>query len=98
MIIRDLQQQDTQQIAEIHGRMGMDYALPDLDSPLFLVRKVATNENGKILAACVLRIEAETYLLLDPQLSPQIKMKTMLELQPEILRGAWEQGRLNSRS
>jgi hypothetical protein len=92
MIIRDLQPSDLGHVAEIHAKMGMDYALPDLQSPLCLVQKVATDDDGKILGISVLRLEAECYLLLDPELTARSKVDTMLNLQPEVLRSGWEKG------
>lgn len=92
MIVRNAKPEDAQEIERIHGQMGMDYKLPDLENPLFLVRKVAEDENGHVTAVCYLRLEAETYLWLDPLLDPRKKMETMLTLQPEVLRAGWEQG------
>jgi hypothetical protein len=92
MSVRDLIPEDYAQIQAIHSKMGMDYALPDLDSPLFLVKKVVTDENGKVIGASVVRLEAECYLWVDPEFKPRVKMDAMLELQPEILRSAWAKG------
>ena len=90
-MIRDAQPEDFATIEHIHAAMGSDYNLPQFDHPLFIVRKVAIGENG-LKAACFLRLTAETYLWLDPDLPPRDKMLTMQELQPVVLSEAWSKG------
>jgi hypothetical protein len=91
MTVRDATQRDFASIDRIHRAMGNDYRMPDLAHPLFLVGKVAETEHG-VLAACFLRLTAETYLWLDPSLTPRDKMRCMLELQPQVLSEAWQKG------
>jgi hypothetical protein len=91
LIIRDATLADFEAIAEIHRAMGMDYVLPELSHPLFLVRKVAATETG-VAAACFLRLTAETYLWMDPNLHPRDKVDTMNQLQPDVLHAAWSLG------
>jgi hypothetical protein len=67
----------------------MDYTMPDLAKPLFVVKKVV-EVDGKVVAACALRIEVETYLWCGG--SPEDKMDAMLAMQPEILEDAWMLG------
>lgn len=69
----------------------MDYRLPDLESPLFIVKKLV-EEDGKVIGACLLRLTAETMLLLSPDLGPVKKMDAMEAMQPEVLHTAWSQG------
>lgn len=90
-MIRDANSHDFPQIARIHAAMGADYQLPELEHPLFFVRKVAVQPEG-VSAACFLRLSAECYLWLDPSLSPREKMSTMLELQPVVLSEAYSKG------
>jgi hypothetical protein len=91
VIVRDANPDDFSRIAEIHAAMGTDYHMPDLAHPLFLVRKVAETETG-VSAACFLRLTAECYLWLDPNLTPRCKMDAMNQMQPEVLCAAWEKG------
>ncbi|HZP06798.1 MAG TPA: hypothetical protein VFB43_18000 [Terracidiphilus sp.] len=91
MIVRDATFEDSSTISEIHAAMGLDYRLPDLNSPLFFVRKVAERD-GIVRGACFLRICAECYLWLAPEQTAPDKMRTMEALQPEILRAAWAKG------
>lgn len=88
-MIRDYQPGDLAQIKEIHRAQGFGYDLPDLDSPLCLVKKVRV-EGGRVVAAMFLRITAETFLLV--QGSPESKGRAIFELQPEVLREAFEKG------
>ena len=92
MMVRDAQPEDFPAIEQIHAKMGMDYQLPELGQPLFFVRKVTTDTDGRVIGACFLRLAAECYLWLDPDVSPKVKLETMQEMQPEVFRAAWEQG------
>lgn len=74
----------------IHAAQGIDYAFPDLDSPLFFVKKVR-EVNGDVRAALVLKLCAETFLLLGDG-RPQDKMTAMHELQEAVLDEAYRRG------
>lgn len=87
--VRDANPTDYPAIEEIHAEMGMDYQMPNLDSPLFIVKQVYESKDGRALAACFLRLTAECYLWMDPDLSPRDKVTVMEALQPEVLRKAW---------
>ena len=69
--VRDAMPEDFGAIEQIHAKMGMDYALPALGQPLVFVRKVTTDDSGKVIAACFLRLCAECYLVLEPDLAPR---------------------------
>jgi hypothetical protein len=88
-MIRNYRPEDAEAIKSIHNSQGFDYALSDLSDPLFLVKKVR-EVNGRVVAAMVLRLTAETYLLVEG--SPEAKGRAVLELQPEVLREAYEKG------
>ncbi len=88
-MIRDYQPEDAQAIKDIYQSQGFDYALPDLSSPLLLVKKVR-EVDGRVVGAMFLRITAETFLLVDG--SPVTKGRSIEELQPEVIRAAWEKG------
>ena len=92
MIVRDATPGDYPSIESIYRGMGMDYALPDLHSPLFLVKKVASDEDNNLLGASFLRLQAECYLWLPYNLSPRMKVNVMREMQPEVLGEAWSKG------
>lgn len=88
-MIRDFQSDDLPEIEKIHYAQGFGYNLPNLNNPLFLVRKVR-EVDGRVVAAMVLRITAETYLLCEG--SSEAKARSILELQPEVLREAYDKG------
>jgi hypothetical protein len=90
VIVRDAQETDYSRIAEIHRQSGMDYKLPDLANPLFFVRKVI--QDGDNFAACFLRLTSETFLWVPPTMQPRKKLELMENLQPEVLKAAWERG------
>ncbi|MFP5230770.1 MAG: hypothetical protein ACLGXA_24400 [Acidobacteriota bacterium] len=81
-----------QEIQSLHAAGGLDYRLPDLESPLLIVKKAVTNEKGEVIGACLLRLTAETMLVLSPELSPREKMDAMEAMQPEVLNAAWSLG------
>jgi hypothetical protein len=88
-MIRDYDSTDLPEIIELHKRQGFDYPLPDLSSPLVLIHKVREID-GHVVAACFLRITAETYLLCEG--SPVVKGRAIEELQPAVDRAAFEKG------
>lgn len=90
-MIRDYQGQDFGQVARFHADSGIDYRMPDLDSPLFPIKKVS-EVNGQVVGALALRLCAETFLWLDRQRRPQEKLQTMKELQAAVLADAWKNG------
>ena len=88
-MIRDYEPRDLEAIKTIYNEQGFDYALPDLSSPLVLVKKVR-EVDGRVVAAMFLRITAETFLLV--QGSPVEKGRAIEELQPEAIGEAWGKG------
>jgi hypothetical protein len=88
-MIRDWQPEDDTAIKEIHLAQKFDYDLPELSSPLVLVKKVR-EVNGRVVAAMFLRLTAETFLVTTG--SPVEKGRAIEELQPEVLREAYEKG------
>ncbi len=63
-VIRDLQPSDVAEVQRIHEDSGIDYRLPDLLSPLFLVKKVL--DIGGTVRVCVAGyLTSEAYLFAD---------------------------------
>jgi hypothetical protein len=91
-MVRDYQPGDKEALQAIHKAQGIDYEFPDVDGPLFFIKKLLVDESGKIKAALVLRICAETMLLMDPEQEPQEKLTEMQELQSSVLNEAYKQG------
>ena len=89
--IRDAKTEDNEAIAALHEAMGLDYKMPNLESPLFLVQKVVECD-GKIIGCTALKLEAETYLWLDPKLTARQKVEAMTGMQEHVISEAWEQG------
>jgi hypothetical protein len=88
-MIRDFKPEDLCSVLEIHKEQKFDYSVPDLSSPLVLVKKVR-EVDGRVVAVSFIRVTAETFLLV--QGSPVEKARSIEELQPEILREAYEKG------
>ncbi|MDR5730579.1 MAG: hypothetical protein RB191_24485 [Terriglobia bacterium] len=92
MKVNDLRPEDFPAVESLHASQGLDYRLPDLASPLLVVKKAVVNEQGEVIGACLLRLTAETMLILDPKLTPPEKMDAMEAMQPEVLASAWRLG------
>jgi hypothetical protein len=90
-LIRDFLPEDVEGLRKMHARQGIDYAFPDLSDPLFFVKKVKVHE-GRIVAAGVLKLCAETMLFLDPAGRPRNKMDAMRQLQTAVLEEARARG------
>ena len=88
-MIRDFAPSDMPTIKEIHKTQGFDYSVPDLANPLFLVKKVR-EVDGRIVGAMCLRLTCETYLFVEG--SPEAKARSIMELQPEVLKEAYQKG------
>lgn len=88
-MIRDFKPEDAAVVKEIHKTQGFDYAVPELSNPLFLVCKVR-EVDGRVVAVMGLRLTAETYLLVEG--SSEARARSIMELQPEVLREAFEKG------
>ena len=88
-MIRDYEPKDLEAVKSIHKAQNFDYSLPDLTSPLLLIRKVREID-GQVVGAMFLRLTAETFLLVDG--SPVTRGRAIEELQPAVIRAAWEAG------
>lgn len=88
-MIRDYEPEDLPAILEIHKAQGLDYSLYDLSSPLCFVKKVRV-EGGRVVGAMILRLTAETILLVAG--SPVARGRAIEELQPEVLSEAFAKG------
>ena len=91
MTVRDYTDADKQAVAQLHRDMGMDYLLPDLESPLFVVRKVYELD-GRIIGTEFLKLQAEAYLMLDCNLDAVEKTRVIAHLSRETEREAYNRG------
>jgi hypothetical protein len=96
--IREYTEQDLVALRAIHAKQGFDYALPDLNHPLFVTKVVLAKRDPEskeeaILGAALLRLTAEAYLLLDPRLgTPRERWQALLALHAATERDAWRRG------
>ncbi len=91
-MIRDILPSDAPVIEHIHQEMGIDYKFPDLTNPLVLIKKIAVNDEGKVIGATICRLEAEVYLWLDTETPIEDKVEVMKELNSSITQEAWVKG------
>ena len=92
MVVRDYNPvTDKATIEQLHRDMGMDYKLPDIDSALFVVKKVYELD-GKVVGAEFLKIQAEAYLMLDCRLDTVEKTRVIAHLSHAVEREAYNRG------
>jgi len=92
-IVRDYQPSDLPRVKEIHEATGIDYRLPDLSSPLFLITKVV--ECAGVVRACGgLYLQVEVYLWLDPTdwTDPADKLESVQAMDAAGMHDAWLRG------
>jgi len=92
MKIEDMTPWDVADVERLHNRSGFDYVLPDLSSPLFVVKQVVRDDEGRIVAACGLRLQAETYLWVDNDIPNDVRSKAVVDLSRSIVAAAWRVG------
>lgn len=77
-------------IQEVHRASGFDYQFPkDFATPLFPLRRVATDDAGRFVAALALKVEAETYLWMDSRYgSPETRWQAVQALNSDMIERA----------
>lgn len=84
--LREYTESDLGALVKMHAERELPYAFPELKSPLFLSRLIL-EKDSKIVAASLLRLTAEAYVLLDPSAgSPRERLRWLL-LMHEAARG-----------
>ena len=91
MMVRPFKDSDQGEIAAIHAAMGLDYRMPDLNAKMVKVRSVVEDQ-GEIIAASALKMQAETFLWVKPKISPAAKWDAIRMLQIDVLRQAAKLG------
>lgn len=91
-MIRDYDKRDEETLKTIHEASGFDYQFPDLDDPLFVVRKTV-EEDGKLVQGLLVKLQGEVYLFVDHGWStPEERWQRVVELTEEAKKAAWEKG------
>ena len=88
---RDYESSDADAILELHRKMGMDYKMPNIDGPLFIAKEVIV-QDGIVVGCAGLKLQAETYLWLDPEMHPEDKWTAIRLAHKQILRKAFAIG------
>jgi hypothetical protein len=92
-VIRDCRPSDLPAIRKIHEATQIDYAFPDLTSPLWIVTKVV-EVDGVVRVAAGMYVQAETYLWLDKSDwgDAEQKMVAIKALDKEVMQSTWLKG------
>lgn len=93
VIVRDYRAADLERVKKIHEDSGLDYRLPDLSSPLFLITKVVEYD-GVVRACGGIYLQGETYLWIDRTdwASPEEKLDWIKTLDKVGMQEAWLRG------
>jgi hypothetical protein len=92
-IVRDYLPSDFERVREIHEASGIDYQLPDFQSPLFIVTRVLEVE-GIVRMFGGLYLQVEAYLIADQSAwtFPENKLAAIKQLDEAVIHAAWLQG------
>ena len=81
--IRDWQESDMVQLAELHRKMDVGYNLPESFGPLYFIRKAVVDQDGKLVAAVTVKLVGEAFLWVDPELPTYERAKSVKMLSDE---------------
>ena len=84
--------EDAAIVARMHAEMGMPYPFPDLDSPLFVLRMVAKDDNGRVVGAAAVKVVGEAFVWVDPSRDVQTQARAVHGLAAEGARRATAAG------
>jgi hypothetical protein len=102
MLVRTYEEKDLDALRRIHAAQGFGYAFPDLANPPFLTKLVLEDSREvcggpesepSVVAAALLRLTAEAYLLLDPKAgTPRQRWEWLLGLHAATEQDALRRG------
>jgi hypothetical protein len=93
-MIRDYENGDRHALESIHAASGFDYKFPDLDDPLFIVKKVIAEDlTERVIQGIALKLQAEVYIWVEPDYAtPEVRWQRLQELTDAAKLAAWEKG------
>ena len=78
--VRDIAPEEAVIVKALHARMGIEYDFPNIAGPLFAIRKMVIDQNGKVSAAAALKLTSEAFLWIDPEATEMDKTSDILRL------------------
>jgi hypothetical protein len=92
-IVRDYHKEDFEKIKALHEATQIDYKFPDIDSALFLVKKVL-EVNGEIKMAVGAYIQCELYLWADKTNwgTPEERFEAIKQIEQATIQEVWLKG------
>ena len=92
-VIRDYTADDFEVVKQIHETTQIDYQFPDINSSLFLVKKVLELD-GKVVMAAGMYIQCEVYLWSSKEDwgDPEQKLVAIKALDKEVMKETWLKG------
>lgn len=91
MQVKKLASSDFVAVERLHEKSAFDYKMPDLSSSLFKTKQ-GIWQGDRLIGAAALRLQAETYLWLDPDLPVRVRYKVIVALSEAIVSVAWRMG------
>ena len=89
---KTLSESDFPLVQGFHEQMGFDYLMPDLASPLFVLKHGVYDEKGRLLGVGALRLQAEAYLWVDTTIPISVRYKLLFVLCRSLAVDAWRMG------
>jgi len=86
VLIRTATEKDISEIERMYREQGFEYELPDLTSPLFVLKTVAENGRKRPEMAVALRLTAETFFFINRNDPPQDAARMFMALHEETRR------------
>ena len=77
--ITDATPEQTLLIKMLHEKMGIQYIFPNIEGHLFFLKKLICNDDEP-MAATALKLTAEAFMWIDPDLSTYEKTSAMMRL------------------
>jgi hypothetical protein len=92
-LVRDYRPSDLEAVKAIHEATQINYSFPNLNSELFLVKKVL-EVDGVVRVAAGMYIQTEAYLWSDQSdwADPEQKLVAIKVLDKEVMEATWLQG------
>ncbi len=74
---------DTGEIRAIHHQMEIGYALPDVHSPLFGLKRILESDTGDVIGGGAIKPVGECFLWVAPDLPPVLRARAFCRLAGE---------------
>ncbi len=90
--VRNWEPGDMEELARLHKKMRVGYPLPRSFGPLYCIRKVVCDVDGKVIAMATVKLVSEAFFFTDPDSSSIVRARGLKILHEECYQAAKEMG------